>query len=257
MSVRGPLGRSIAVCLLALALIWAGGCGPGVSRAAALRVSAAASLTDVVGALDERYQLAAVVPSFGSSSALARQIRDGAPADVFLSASPQWIDFLRVADKLEGEPIVLARNRLVAIAPRGSALEADDPAALLEQLAPGDRVAIADQGVPAGEYARAALERLGVRTSYRSHLVGLSDVRAVLHAVELGEMQAGFVYATDAAVGDVGVLFVFDASTHPPIDYQGAVLRGAADLAEAQRYLAYLRSEPAIALWSAAGFEQP
>ena len=145
-------------------------------------------------------------PSFGASSTLARQIRDGAPADVFLSASPDWVDFLREGGALAGEPIVLARNRLVCVASHGSPLAAQgavDPRALLDRIGAEGRVAIADEGVPAGEYARAALAHLGLLDAFTPHLVGQPDVRAVLHAVEIGELGAGFVYSTDAKVADV------------------------------------------------------
>jgi molybdate transport system substrate-binding protein len=225
-----------------------------------LRVFAAASLTEVVEGLAERYGGARVKPSFGSSSALARQIRDGAPADVFLSANPDWIDFLREAGAIAGEPIALARNRLICIASRGGPLAGRgvaDPRALLAAVGPDGRVAIADEGVPAGEYARAALAHLGLLDAFLPHLVGQQDVRAVLHAVEQGELPAGFVYATDAKVAAVETLFSFDPTTHPPIEYQAAAVRGARNPEEARRFLDYLRSETARSLLTNAGFALP
>jgi len=237
--------------------------GPAAAREEkALRVFAAASLTEVVQKLAARFE-GPVVPSFGASSVLARQIRDGAPADLFLSASPDWIAFLREADRLAGEPVVLARNRLVAIAPeagaRGSLAMAETatPEALLAGLAQGDRVAIADVGVPAGEYARAALSRLGLLDAFRPHLLGRKDVRAVLHTVERGEAPAGFVYATDARGLGVRVLFVFDREAHSPIAYQAAAIRDAAQPAGARRFLDFLRGPTARALLAEAGFELP
>jgi molybdate transport system substrate-binding protein len=224
-----------------------------------LRIFAASSLTEVVETLVQQYD-STVATSFGSSSALARQIRDGAPADVFLSASPQWMDFLREAQVLADGPIVLARNRLVAIAPPGGELAGAgviDPRSLLDRLASDDRIAIADEGVPAGEYARAALANLGLLDAYRSRLVGQSDVRAVLHAVERGGLPAGFVYSTDAQIATVEVLFVFDPADHPPIEYQAATLQGAADAEAARAFLAYLESEAARSWLAAAGFALP
>jgi molybdate transport system substrate-binding protein len=224
-----------------------------------VRVFAASSLTDVVETLVQRYD-GAVAMSFGGSSALARQIRDGAPADVFLSASPQWMDFLHQAGALADGPIVLARNCLVAISPPGNGLANTspmDPRTLLERLAPDDRIAIADEGVPAGEYARAALESLSLLDAYRPHLVGQSDVRAVLHAVERGELPAGFVYSTDAEIAKVDILFAFDPADHPPIEYQAAALRGAADSEAARAFLTYLESETVRSLLAAAGFKLP
>jgi molybdate transport system substrate-binding protein len=233
---------------------------PARGEEARVAVYAAASLTEVVQGLAQRFEAARVVASFGASSELARQIADGAPADVFVSASPEWIDFLREAGALDGEPMVLARNRLVGIAPRRSPLAArgaGDPRALLEALAPDDRVAIADAGVPAGEYARRALEQLGLLEAYAPRLLGLKDVRAVLHAVEQGELPAGFVYATDARVASVERLFAFDPASHPPIEYRAAALRGAASPAQARRFVAWLGSETARALLADAGFELP
>jgi molybdate transport system substrate-binding protein len=246
--------------LLALSLLSLALGAPARGEPEPLRVLAAASLSEVIDALAQRFDGAPVTASFGASSELARQIADGAPADVFLSASADWVDFLREAGALEGEPVVIARNELVCVATKGGPLTArgaGDPRALLERLAPGDLVAIADAGVPAGEYARKALQHLGLLEAFGPRLVGQKDVRAVLHAVEQGELPAGFVYATDAKLASVERLFVFDPASHPPIEYHGAALRRSAQPAEARRFLAYLRSGSARALLSGAGFALP
>ena len=223
-----------------------------------VRVFAASSLTEVVETLIERYD-GEVAVSFGGSSALARQIRDGAPSDVFLSASPQWMDFLEEAGTLADTPIVLACNRLVGIAPRGHELaNVDlDPRSLLEHLAPDDRIAIADEGVPAGEYAREALASQGLLDTYSPRLVGQSDVRAVLHAVERGGLPTGFVYATDAQIAEVDVLFAFDPEDHAPIKYQAVLLKAAADEPAARDFLNFLVSETAQNVLGEAGFTLP
>jgi len=247
--------RALLTALLSLVLG-----APATAEPERLTVFAAASLTEVVEGLAKRYEAAQVVPSFGASSELARQIEDGAPADVFLSASPEWVDFLREAGALGGESVVIARGELVCVAPRGSPLAAagaGDPRALLASLAEGDLVAIADAGVPAGEYARSALRQLGLLDAYGPRLVGRKDVRAVLLGVEQGEFQAGFVYATDARLAAVERLFVFDPASHPAIEYRAAALRGSAQPAEARRFLAYLRGETARAALSSAGFALP
>lgn len=256
------LGRIPALLLSLLVLLAVAGAGrrARAEDARSVRVLAAASLTEVVEGLAKRFEGAHVVPSFGSSSELARQIEDGAPADVFLSASPEWIDFLSQAGALDGAPVVVARNRLVCIAPTQSPLAAggvENPEALLGRLGRGDRVAIADAGVPAGEYARKALEHFGLLEAYGPRLVGQKDVRAVLHAVEQGELQAGFVYATDAKIASVELLFAFDPASHPPIEYQAAALRDAADPALARRFLAFLTSPRARELLTNAGFALP
>src|SRR5262245_65513544 len=112
-----------AAFALLLALGAPGGARPaGAKEPLGLRVLAAASLTEVVEAFAKRFEGARVVTSFGASSELARQIKDGAPADVFISASPEWIDFLREAKALDGEPGVLARNQLACMDPRGRQL---------------------------------------------------------------------------------------------------------------------------------------
>lgn len=247
---------------LAAALALAGATAGAPVRAEepvpALRVLAAASLTEVVEGLAKSFD-GAVAPSFGASSELARQIRDGAPADVFVSASPEWIAFLREANALDGEAVVIARNELVCVAPKGSPLAgaARDPQSLLERLPAGEKIAIADAAVPAGEYARKALEHAGLLQAYEARLVGQKDVRAVLHAVEQGELAAGFVYATDARVAPVERLFAFAAASHPPIEYHAAALRGATSLAEARRFVTHLRSGKARTLLAEAGFALP
>lgn len=251
--LRGALLTGLGLLLLGLGSARAG--EPPV-----LRVFAAASLTEVAETLAEGFGQARVQLSLGGSSALARQIRDGAPADVFLSADSAWMDFLDEAGLLAGHPRVLARNRLVCIATQDAALAragVQDARALLEALGGSGRLAIADEGVPAGEYARAALRSLGLLAAYRPHMVGQRDVRAVLFAVERGALPAGFVYATDARVAEVRTLFDFAPGTHPPIEYQAGVLTGSADREVARLFLDYLKSPPARALFVQAGFSPP
>jgi molybdate transport system substrate-binding protein len=222
-----------------------------------LRVFAAASMTELVNALAARFEGAAVRPSFGASSELARQIADGAPADVFVSAGPDWVDFLREKNVLAGETVAFAGNELVAIATPGAGLAAGDAASLARTLAPGDRVAIADAGVPAGEYARQALRALVLEDAYRPLLVGQKDVRAVLNAVERGEAKAGFVYATDARVAKIERLFALPAGSHDPILYYAAVVKASARQAGAERFVAFLRGPEARELLAGAGFSLP
>lgn len=247
---------------LVLAPLMLTGCGDASARQAEeppLRVFAAASLTDVVDVLAQSYD-GPVVSNFGSSSSLARQIRDGAPADVFLSASPRWIDALRQSGALADTPRVLVGNRLVAVAPSGSrlaSLDVDGPESLLHHLDDDALLAIADDGVPAGEYTRASLRHADVWDAYRPRLVGQRDVRAVLRAVEGGQLPAGFVYVSDAQVAEVEVLFELEPRSHPPIRYQAVVLRGASNLDAARTFLSHLESDDARALFQGAGFSMP
>lgn len=250
--------RSLYSLALLLTILGAHPATASDAIAPRLRVLAAASLTDVVEALAPAFEGARLETAFAGSSALARQIRDGAPADVFLSASPEWVDFLRDENALAGEPIVLARNRLVCIVPAESPLaDATDAASLAARIGPKGRIAIADPGVPAGEYARAALRTLGLLEGLERRLVGQQDVRGVLHAVERGELDAGFVYATDAAIASVAIAFAFDPSTHPPIEYLAVALRGATNRAGAARFLDFLASDAARRILVDAGFATP
>lgn len=248
--------RRTAACFLVLLVA-----APLRGERESVRVYAAASLTDLVGALAALPGAGPITASFGASSELARQIVDGAPADVFLSASRDWMDFLGEAGKLEGASRVFARGELVCVAPEHAALLAkgvSDAASLLEKgLAPGDRVAIADAGVPAGEYARQALASLGLAEAYRPLLVGQKDVRAVLHTVERGELQAGFVYATDARAAGLPVLFAFDPKHHAPIEYLAGAVAGSPRIEAARGFLAFLDSAPARAELANAGFRLP
>lgn len=229
-----------------------------------LRVLAAASLTEVVSGLARDFEAARVETSFGASSDLARQIADGVPADVFISASGDWIAFLEEKKATVAQARIVARNALVCVAaPTGrlavasKAAPIGDPAALLARLAPGELVAIADPGVPAGDYARAALVKLGIARPFEARLVGQKDVRAALYAVERGEVEAGFVYATDARIGRVTTLFALDPATHPPIELPAVVVRQSANPALARRFLDFLGSGPARARLSTAGFVLP
>jgi molybdate transport system substrate-binding protein len=197
----GPVRRCLTALAAALLPLVAG-CGPGAQaegRGEELVVLAAASLAEafreVGGAFGREHPGVRVRFSFGASDALAAQIVEGAPADVFASASPRWMD--EVARR--GPGVVaradFARNALVVITP------ADDPAGVdrLEDLArPGVRLVLAAPGVPVGDYARQALGRAGVLEAALANLVSNEDdVKAVVQKVVLGEADAGIVYRTD------------------------------------------------------------
>lgn len=223
-----------------------------------LRVFAAASATGIVTELAESFDRARVRTSFGPSSGLARQIRDGAPADVYISASRRWIEFLEEEKVLSGAPRVICRNRLLCVAPQGSRLLRDRPSSaktLLRALAEGDRVAIADAGVPAGDYARQSLAASGDLESLGPFFVGQEDVRAVLRAVESGQAAAGFVYATDARAARVAELFTLSEGTHAPIEYFACVPRSSSDPGLAAAFLDHLLSPETRRVLARAGFQ--
>jgi cobalt-zinc-cadmium efflux system protein len=228
--------------------------------APSVTVFAAASLTDALQAIIDTYGKdgrGSVTASFASSSALARQIENGAPADTFLSASSEWMDYLvRRGFIADGTRRVLLRNRLALIVP------ADRPIAL--KIAPGfalgaalgsGRLAIGDPDyVPAGIYAKAALVSLGVWDDVAARLAPAADVRAALALVERGEAAAGIVFATDVAASRrIRLVGLFPADSHPPILYEAALVTGARP--EARAFLDYLRGPGSRAVFKRFGFE--
>jgi len=261
--IFGWLLRTAMLLMSSLALC-AHAAGDAAAGAAAGRapivVFAAASLTDAlqdVTAQAERLLGVTVKLSFAASSALARQIDNGAPADVFVSADTDWMDYLQTHARIEpGSRVDLLGNRLVLVAPAGSdaRLKIGRDFPLAAALA-GGRLAVGDpDAVPAGRYARAALTQLGVWDSVSGRLVRAENVRAALALVDRGEVPLGIVYRTDALI-DKGVRIVdtFPAGSHPPIVYPVALLVGAK--AGARDYLEYLRTPAATAVFSKYGFE--
>ncbi|OHC75796.1 MAG: molybdate ABC transporter substrate-binding protein [Rhodospirillales bacterium RIFCSPLOWO2_12_FULL_58_28] len=197
------------------------------------------------------------VASFASSSTLAQQIVHGAPADIYLSASPQWMDYLAAQKAIEpSSRLDLLANRLVLIAPADSAMTARIAPSfpLLPALA-GGMLAMGDPDhVPAGIYGKAALISLGAWDSVSGRVAGTQDVRAALALVEHGEAAAGIVYATDALLADrVRVIADFPPSSHPPIIYPVAIIAGR-DSPEVRDFFALLKSGDAAAIFTKHGF---
>ena len=260
---------SAAAAMLALSGVLAGAgaaatpagqaAAPGSSRAGSLLVFAAASVTDALQQIDGAFSAQtgiAVEASFAASSVLAKQIEAGAPAQVFLSADREWMDYLEQRGRLQGgSRRDLLGNELVLIAPADSALRLKIAPhfALLAALGDG-RLASGDpDSVPAGLYARAALTRLGVWAQVADRLVRAENVRAALMYVARGEAPLGIVYQTDArAEGRVRVIDVFPADSHPPITYPLALTAGAG--ADAARYAAFLTSDAARDVFVGRGF---
>ena len=222
-----------------------------------LQVFAAASMTDVVERLAASFELSRVNLTTGGSSVLARQIADGAPADVFISASREWMNYLGAAGALAGPPLLLATGGIACVTGTDSSLTAQDAAELTKALDPGDVIAIADSGMPAGEYARAALRSAGVLDRIAPRLVGLSDARAVVRAVETGDAAAGFVYTTDAARPGLRTLFRFAADLHPPVEYFAGVMAESRDPDAAAAFVELARGEAGVRTLGQMGFEGP
>jgi len=227
----------------------------------AITVFGAASLTNVLQDLGDDFTRESSVPvhfSFASSSALARQIESGAPADLFVSADVDWMDYLAQRRLIQSATRHdLAGNRLVLIA------AADNPvqlhlaahAALGAALGKG-RLAVADpDSVPAGRYAKQALEHLGLWDEVASRLAGAESVRAALALVARGEAPLGIVYQTDALIEHaVRIVDVFPPDSHASIVYPAALTRSARPGAE--RFLRFLESPAARVAFKAYGFSR-
>lgn len=237
---------------------------PVAAQAQDLVVFAAASMKNALDEINAAWKPAnaaggGMKASYAGSSALARQIEAGAPADLFVSADLAWMDYLDEKKLLKpGTRGNLLSNAIVLVAP------ADSKASIT--IAPGfdlagllgkdGRLAMADtNAVPAGKYGKAALEALKVWPSVQARVAQAENVRAALALVGRGEVPAGIVYATDATADakNVRVLGVFPANSHPPIVYPAAVTASSTH-AQAQAYLAFLRGPAAKAVFEKAGF---
>lgn len=221
-------------------------------------VFAAASLTAVFEALGEegRAQGLEWNAVFASSSTLARQIEYGAPADLFVSANPGWMDYLEGLGHLEtATRRDLVANTLVVIAHAADFLAVRVESDFDFPDAFGGRLAVGDPAhVPVGMYARQALTTLGWWTRLVDRLAPAKDALAALSYVDLGECEAGIVYATDAAIAqNVRVVGTFSAETHDPIVYPMAVVKGR-DSDQARRLVAFLGSDRAMVIFRKHGF---
>ena len=230
-----------------------------VPPAATVVIFAAASLTDALQELGDDFTKSSGIVvkfSFAASSALARQIESGAPADVFVSADTEWMDYLQMRNRIRPDSRHdLLGNRLVLVAPADSPLELTigPQFALVDALGKG-RLATGDpDSVPVGRYARQALESLGVWSAVEPHLVRAENVRAALAFVDRGEAPLGIVYETDALLDKrVRVVDTFPAESHTAITYPIAVTAGAKP--GAIKFVEFARSGTADAVFVKYGF---
>ncbi|MFC3173768.1 molybdate ABC transporter substrate-binding protein [Novosphingobium bradum] len=223
-------------------------------------VLAAASLQESLGAAADawaRHGHPRPVISFAASSALARQVEAGAPADLFVSADEAWMDYLAQRRLVRPETrLALLTNRLVLVAPAGSPVRLSiGPRMALGAALGSGRLAVADpDSVPAGRYAREALTRLGAWPQVARRLARGENVRAALALVARGEAPLGIVYATDArAEPRVRVVGTFPPASHAPISYPLARLARSAN-PEGEAFRRYLLSPEARALFRRFGF---
>ena len=242
-------GYLVLASLLALT-----GCGgdddtQAGERAEAPTVYAASSLTEVFAAIDPapRY-------NFAGSDELATQIREGAPADVYAAASSRYPQEL-FDEGLVEDPVTFASNRLVLIVP------SDNPAGIVEvadvaEL--GTKLVVAAEGVPVGDYTRQVLDDLGLAAALDNVVSNEDDVKGVLGKITLGEGDAGFVYATDAAVaGDDVTVIELPKASQPPIEYQIAVVAGSGKREAAEAFVERVLGDEGRRQLEAAGFIVP
>lgn len=227
-------------------------------RAVEIQVAAAASLTDALKEIAGEYTAATgdkPIFNLGASSTLARQIEEGAPVDVFLSADEAKMDALAGKNLIAANTrLVLLKNSLVVVVTADSPLKIDAPAALagdaVKRLALGET-----RTVPAGIYAREFLTKAGVWEKVESRVLPCDNVRAALAAVESGNAEAGIVYKTDAAISKkVKVAYEVPEALSPIITYPGAVTVASKQPAAAKKFLDYLASDKARAIFERFGF---
>ncbi|TGN84445.1 molybdate ABC transporter substrate-binding protein [Bradyrhizobium yuanmingense] len=234
---------------------------PAAAQDKTITVFAAASMKNALDEIDTAYTARTGVKfsvSYAASSVLAKQIEQGAPADVFVSADTDWMEYA-IAKKTINEPsrVNLLGNSIVLIAPKDSKIDSVTiaPGFDLAKLAGDGRIATGDvRSVPAGKYAKAALEKLGAWQAAEPKFAMAESVRAALTLVARGEAVLGIVYSTDAKVEPgVKIVGTFPPDSHPAIIYPVAATSTAKP--EANDYLAFLRSAAAKAILEKYGFK--
>ena len=249
------LGRRITPVLILLLAA-----SVSLAQAATVTVFAAASLKESMDEQARQFEARSgdkVVVSYAASNALAKQIEAGAPADLFISADLDWMDYLDQRHLLAPNTrVTLLRNTLVLVAPAASKVNLKiAPGFALAATLGSEKLSMANpDSVPAGKYGKSALEALAVWSAVEKQVARTDNVRAALALVSRGEAALGVVYSTDA-FADKGVRIVdtFPANTHPPIVYPAAVLANST-APSAKTLLDFLRSPAAGATWQKYGF---
>jgi molybdate transport system substrate-binding protein len=235
---------------------------PGISLAQekTITIFAAASMKNAVDDIDAAFTQRTgikTVASYAASSALMKQIENGAPADIFASADLEWMDYGAQKKVIQDHTRVnLLGNQIVLIAPKDSKIDnvTIGPGFDLAKLAGDGRIATGDvRSVPVGKYAKAALEKLGAWAAVEPKMAMAESVRAALALVARGEAVLGIVYSTDAKVEpNVKVVGTFPEDSHPPIVYPVALTANAKP--EAMQYLNFLRSQTSKTIFDKYGF---
>lgn len=256
--------RLTRLALMALTILATGlASPPAMAAEPEIVVFAAASTTDAINEIGALYQQkghGSIKCSFASSSTLAKQIEQGAPADVFLSANTTWMDYLDEKKLVEkGTRTNLLRNRIVLIVPKDSSVTTfaiTKGANVASLLGTDGRLAVGDPAhVPVGAYGKEALENLNIWNSIKDRIAPAKDVRAGLALVERGEAPLGLVYESDVAASDkVRVIGVFPTGSHTEVIYPVAAIAGGKTDA-AKKFVAFLGTDDAKALFKKHGFE--
>ncbi len=231
----------------------------GNAPPATITLSAAASTKDAIEKVVAEYQLLSndkININTGASNALANQILNGAPVDLFLSASPRWAEEVESAG-LASRSVKLLTNRLAIIVPRGNHAAVESPEDLLKPAV--KKIALAGSSVPAGQYAEQALSKLNLMTSLSSEnkIVRGQDVRTALSYVEQGEAEAGIVYTTDAAISEhVMLVHEFAPHLHDEIVYELVILKQSEVNTSLDKFVGFIESPQAEKIFLQFGFQR-
>jgi molybdate transport system substrate-binding protein len=252
--------RSWLALIVAAGMAWTTGVLPAAAQGKDVLVFAAVSLKNALDDIARQWQRESgkkTVTSYAASSTLIKQIEEGAPADIFVSADLDWMDYGQHKGLIRPDSrFNLLGNRLVLIVPKDANVSAIiQPGFDLAALLKGGRLAMANVGaVPAGKYGKAALEKLGAWEGVKDKIAQTENVRAALVLVARGGAPLGIVYQTDAASDPtVKIVGTFPENTHPPIIYPIALTKETTN-PEAQAFLNYLRSPVARAAFERQGF---
>ncbi|EMB9228854.1 molybdate ABC transporter substrate-binding protein [Vibrio harveyi] len=245
----------IHACLVAILSV-----SSAANAATELKVYAASSMTNAVNDIAQQFETkydVTVTPVYGGSSSIARQILNGAPADIFISANTKWVDYLVKSKAVKNDSVTnLVRNSLVLIAPKASTIEPFDfsDANAWNQALEGNRLALGNPvSVPAGMYAKESLTNLGVWKKLERQIAPAKNVRLALALVERGEAPLGVVYKTDALLTDkVKVVGEFANDTHADIIYPAAIVK---DSTQSEQFFEYLKSDDAKKVFAQYGFQ--
>ncbi|MFZ3438840.1 molybdate ABC transporter substrate-binding protein [Vibrio harveyi] len=245
----------IHACLVAILSV-----SSAANAATELKVYAASSMTNAVNDIAQQFETkydVTVTPVYGGSSSIARQILNGAPADIFISANSKWMDYLVKSKAVKNDSVTnLVRNSLVLITPKASTIEPFDfsDANAWNQALEGNRLALGNPvSVPAGMYAKESLTNLGVWKKLERQIAPAKNVRLALALVERGEAPLGVVYKTDALLTDkVKVVGEFANDTHADIIYPAAIVK---DSTQSEQFFEYLKSDDAKKVFAQYGFQ--